>query len=326
MTLRLPDDWLWDSWFAVDGDVVHAFFLYAPRSLGNPDLRHWNARIGHAVSRDLRTWDVLPPAILPGGPGAFDDLATWTGSVIAHAGRWLMFYTGCRRKDGGRIQRIGLATSSDLVTWTKTDLAIEADPRWYEKLAATGEEHWRDPWAFLDADGTVHLLVTARANQGPLDGRGVIGHVRSGDLVAWEVCPPVSEAGEFRQLEVPQLVEIDGAWLVLFSAMQRDHSAARLARPGTVAQSGTHYLVGDGPLGPFSVAPGPFLVGGADTHLYAGRIVEWNGERYLLAWTDTEHGEFIGELSDPMLVRVRPNGGLTVDVPPGGRDQSVRRP
>jgi beta-fructofuranosidase len=36
VSLRLPDHWLWDFWFAVDGDDVHVFYLQAPRALGDP--------------------------------------------------------------------------------------------------------------------------------------------------------------------------------------------------------------------------------------------------------------------------------------------------
>ena len=85
--LRLADHWLWDFWFARDGEEVHIFYLQAPRSLGDPDLRHRNATIGHAVSRDGRDWSVLPDALGPGPEGTFDDLATWTGSVVRHDGR-----------------------------------------------------------------------------------------------------------------------------------------------------------------------------------------------------------------------------------------------
>ena len=50
MTVARPDHWLWDFWLADDGRTHHLFYLHAPKSLGNPDLRHRNARIGHASS------------------------------------------------------------------------------------------------------------------------------------------------------------------------------------------------------------------------------------------------------------------------------------
>ena len=146
MTLRLPGHWLWDFWFARDGEDVHVFYLQAPRALGDPDLRHRSATIGHAVSRDLRRWQVLPDALGPGSPGAFDDLATWTGSILRHAGRWHLFYTGIARAEDGAVQRIGRAVSDDLSGWEKQGLVLEADTRWYEPGT------WRDPWVERDGD------------------------------------------------------------------------------------------------------------------------------------------------------------------------------
>ena len=69
---------------------------------------------------------------------AFDDLATWTGSVIRHPdGTWFMFYTGATLTPAGNVQRIGFATSEDLMTWRKNpdNPVLQADPRWYEQLA-----------------------------------------------------------------------------------------------------------------------------------------------------------------------------------------------
>lgn len=317
MPLRLPAHWIWDFWFAQDGDDVHVFFLHAPRSLGDPELRHRNARIGHAVSRDLRTWRLLPQPIDVGAPGEFDDLATWTGSVLHADGRWHLFYTGISTSDDGKVQRIGSATSDDLVTWRKTGVVLEADPRHYERLHdGVREEAWRDPWVFHDADtGRFHMLVTARATHGPLDGRGVIGHATSHDLRTWHAEPPLSEPGEFYHLEVPQLVHLGDSWRIFFCAMPGDHSSARLARPGVSAEGGTHYLRSDEKLGPYTVAGDRFLVGGPDTRYYAGRLLAHRGRWHFFAWENRgPDGEFVGRLTDPMPVLLPADGTSPLQV------------
>src|SRR3954465_15185691 len=133
MPLCLPDKWVWDFWFARDAQH-HVFYLQAPRSLRRSELRHHNASIGHSVSSDLRSWRVLPDALHPGPSGSWDDLAIWIGSVLAHGSGSDLLYNGVARAEGGLVQRIGLATSDDLVRWTKrpANPVLEADPRWYE--------------------------------------------------------------------------------------------------------------------------------------------------------------------------------------------------
>jgi beta-fructofuranosidase len=120
MSLRLPDSWIWDSWYAFDGEYHHAFYLRASRALGDPHRRHRHPYVGHAISKDLQSWEVVADALAISDPPAFDDWTTWTGSVVRDdAGTWWMFYTGTTRGDGGDIQRIGAATSGDLMTWSK---------------------------------------------------------------------------------------------------------------------------------------------------------------------------------------------------------------
>jgi beta-fructofuranosidase len=141
----------------------------------------------------------------------------------------------------------------------------------------------------------------------------VIGHVRSGDLRSWEVGPPLSEPGEFGQLEVPQLVHVGGAWRVLFSAGARDHSATRLARPGTVPEGGTHYLVSSNKLGPYALDRDDFLLGDPRGRYYAGRLLRRCDDWLMFAWWNLEEGgRFIGELSDPMPLVVDADGSLSV--------------
>src|SRR3569833_4134345 len=82
MSFSLPDHWVWDFWLADDGQRFHLFFLHAPHNLCDPELRHRNARIGHATSADLTSWTFHGLAFAPGSPGSFDGSATWTGSVV----------------------------------------------------------------------------------------------------------------------------------------------------------------------------------------------------------------------------------------------------
>lgn len=66
------------------------------------------------------------------------------------------FYTALSRADHGHVQRIGVATSTDLLDWTTSpEPLVEADPRWYDKLADGNfeQERWRDPWVFADPGG-----------------------------------------------------------------------------------------------------------------------------------------------------------------------------
>jgi beta-fructofuranosidase len=129
--LRLADAWTWDFWLADDGRSYHLYFLQAPRSIGHPDVRHWNVCVGHAVSPDLADWTVVSDAITPSDGPAFDDVATWTGSVVrGRDGTWFMFYTGVGSREHGPRQRIGLATSADLQHWIKHpgSPVLDSDP------------------------------------------------------------------------------------------------------------------------------------------------------------------------------------------------------
>ena len=200
--LELDDRWIWDFWHVLDGGTHHLFFLSAPRSLGDPDLRHWNVAIGHATSPVLRDWTVHDDVLGPGEAGAFDDRTTWTGSVVRDGGGgWVMAYTGTSSVEDAKVQRIGIARSDDLFTWNRqTDGVLAVDSGHYEQLdpEVWFDEAWRDPWLFRH-DGRWHCFVTARANEGAPRDRGVIGHAVSDDLRSWEVLPPVSALREVSQ-------------------------------------------------------------------------------------------------------------------------------
>ncbi|MBO3100916.1 family 43 glycosylhydrolase [Cellulomonas fengjieae] len=302
--LELPDSWVWDFWLADDGESYHLFFLYASRALGDPDARHHRASVGHAVSTDLTSWTRVADALVRGDSPAFDDLATWTGSVVRHPdGTWFMFYTGATMTLGGNVQTIGYATSADLTTWTKSpdNPVLRADPRWYELLedGQWAEEAFRDPWVFADPDGDGwHMLVTARARTGPADSRGALGHAWSPDLRRWELRAPLTAPEDgFGHLEVAQVEDVDGTWVVVFSCLA---TSADTRTNGTSA--GVWVARGAGPLGPFDIANAQPLTG---SDLYSGRLVRRrDSARWLLLafHNDAADGTFVGSISDPMAV------------------------
>jgi hypothetical protein len=78
--------------------------------------------IGHATSEDGSTWikDPLNPVIVIGSPGSWDELQVFPmgGSIIYDGNIFKMWYGGGNSYSRWRI---GYATSSDGVTWTKDE-------------------------------------------------------------------------------------------------------------------------------------------------------------------------------------------------------------
>ena len=73
------------------------------------------------------------------------------------------------------MQRTALATSPDLINWTRhpANPVAEADRRWYETLESVpnGRVSWRDPKPILVGD-TYYATVNGREKDGPLQRRG----------------------------------------------------------------------------------------------------------------------------------------------------------
>lgn len=315
MGLRLPDKWIWDSWYAFDGEFYHAFYLHASRALGDPNRRHRNPIVGHAISRDLNEWTVLRDALIVSDSPAFDSWTTWTGSVIrADDGKWWMFYTGTSREDGGDVQTIGAAISDDLMTWQKlsSEPLVTADARWYEKLDKTlwHDEAWRDPWVFrFENDPTTwHMLVTARANHGDPRTRGVVGHATSSNLVNWQVQPPLSEPGQgFGQMEVFQFEVVDGVPLLIFCCGWRELAPERLKEFGQ--RDATYSLAVNGDLTALDFTKArPFM----HPMAYAGRIVRGPDGWVFIGFINEVDGQFVGELCDAVPVTADPVAGLVI--------------
>jgi beta-fructofuranosidase len=111
------------------------------------------------------------------------------------------------------------------------------------------------------------------------------------------VQPPLSKPGSgFSQLEVVQVVVVEGAPVVLFSCLGPQLSAGRR---DAGEQGGVWTLRPDSLLGPYDVTTATRLT---DESLYVGKLVQRrDGTWVLLAFVNQDpDGAFVGVLSDPL--------------------------
>ncbi|MBN8999424.1 MAG: hypothetical protein J0H54_08505 [Rhizobiales bacterium] len=318
MTIALPKQWIWDFWITRDGGLWHAYFLKADKSLGDPELRHRNVTQGHAVSTDLVNWLHLGTCFAPSPTKAWDDWTTWTGSVLRGPdGTAHLFYTGTSREGDGLHQRIGHATSFDMHSWQRVGdgLALDLSGPDYEEYHPDlwPDRAFRDPWVIRDPNGDGWLMFfTARVpGRAEPNAGGAIGFATSPDLYHWTIRPPVFAGGLFGQMEVPQVIEIEGRWYCFFCTWSHHWSSTYRQINPQAPVGGTHYLMADNPRGPWRVAPGPFLDGATPVRRYAGRIVRTGQGPMLMGFVHTTpEDEFVGEVSDPIALDVAADGTL----------------
>lgn len=324
MTLSLPDKWIWDSWYAHDGQRWHAYFLQADKSIGDPELRHFNVSQGHAVSDDLVNWEHKGTCFAPATHVAWDDYTTWTGSVVKDPdGVWHLFYTGSTHSEEGMYQRIGHATSTDMHSWVRVgdglclDLEGPVAEQHYEKDWIKGYWHdraMRDPWVMPDPDGDGWLMYfTARApGFDEANAAGAVGFATSKDLTNWTLELPVFVGG-YGQLEVPQVFQFEGNWYCLFCTHADHFSVEQAAKTPGGPVSGNHYLIGETPRGPWRVAPG-FLDGAFPAKRYAARVIGTEEGLFLMGFADGGREHFQGYIMNPEPVSVDGSGHLILSL------------
>ncbi|HSM55182.1 MAG TPA: family 43 glycosylhydrolase, partial [Candidatus Sulfomarinibacteraceae bacterium] len=194
--------------------VYHLFHLVLPR----------HSYIAHAISEDGLHWQRVQNALFISDPRAWDDDMLWTMHITPDPYRgegWRMFYTGLSIKDHGRIQRVGVARSDDLYTWEKDssgDFPLEVTATHYEHSLDQGRNwvSFRDPFFFED-DGRRYLIAAARVNQGPIVRRGCVALAEEVAENEFEFCPPLFHPRRYDDVEVPNLLKMDGRYYLIGS-------------------------------------------------------------------------------------------------------------
>jgi len=162
------------------GGLYHVFFIQSlPQEPG--EYMRTERWLGHITSPDLRHW-THQDSILPVVPGTWESKFIWAPKIIeSPIGQgWWMYYTGA---DEDVCQRIGLAFSSDLFNWVRSqDSPVYVPGRW----ADWEEGDWancRDPEVFAqDGDPNLYLFSTALTTHN----FGALGLATSQNGLDWE--------------------------------------------------------------------------------------------------------------------------------------------
>jgi sucrose-6-phosphate hydrolase SacC (GH32 family) len=180
--------------------VYHMFYQH------NPYGDEWNhMHWGHAVSRDLVTWEHKPIALWPSKARGEDHCFSGCAAVDI-SGRLVLLYTSI----GPRAPEQWIAVSEDPegLRWVKTN----ANP--VLTLAHHGDvriDDWRDPFVFRE--GAKWYMVVGGHRAG---GKGCICLYESNDLVGWTFLGIPFE-GEEKNWECPNLFRLGEKWVLIYS-------------------------------------------------------------------------------------------------------------
>jgi hypothetical protein len=200
----------------------HLFFIRNNTTLP-ADLTETD--FGHAISTDLYHWTQQPVAFAV-DRGEWDNWHLWAPSVFEYQGLYWMFYTGVTYWPGEfeRTQRIGLAVSSDLVTWN----------RYYDPVFDASQVNWtwsdplnslpafRDAFVMPDPRAPGSWLMYYTASLAADTAATVVGVAAStGDFHAWQDVKPLLITWRNYTYNIltesPHVFEHDGLWYLFIS-------------------------------------------------------------------------------------------------------------
>lgn len=117
-------------------------------------------------------------------------------------------------------------------------------------------------------------------------GRGCIARARSKDLLGWEVISPATDAGNFYEMEVPDLHFKNGRWYLLFATSSAAYSEKHKKEISPLTpQTVTLYYQSKTLLGKFNPVDNKEVLLDTETQTYTARVTkDMYGDNVVLAW------------------------------------------
>ena len=285
--------WPRDFAFIYAQGLFHLFYIRHAMNVVHDDSTEID--FGHAVSQDLTNWTQRDP-ILHVRPGSWDDLHVWAPSIIQRDGTYHLYYAGVTRVPYAYslYQRIGVATSEDLETWTRYDAPVYggnqapwafADSSRYEGC------QFRDPHVIEDPTRSDAWLMYYSATPREAANQLIVGVARNGmGLTAWEDLKPLwnTDAAHFQGFtESPCMFPHGGRWYLFFSTnsghpIRFQHAASPIA--DSTGWAGTYRLSDNAPGTDGWFAP-EYLKVGSHEYFAAANSSDHSIEIREMTWT-----------------------------------------
>ncbi len=235
--------------FKHDG-LYHLFYIRHNLTLPDDSTE---VDLGHAVSPDLWNWVQLDP-VIPVRDSSWDASHIWSPSLVEQGGVFYLFYTGVITRPGAysTFQRIGVATSTDLLQWNRMDQPVYSCDQvpWTVCDSVLSGSAFRDPFVMRDPAHPGQWLLYYSTYPAADSGGMVVGVASStGDLTQWSDLWPLWITNRNYTynpvVESPHVFQHNGLWYLFITT--------------TAGQPLTFYT-------------GPDPVGGASTWTYRGRL------------------------------------------------------
>jgi hypothetical protein len=213
--------------FTYDAGVFHLFYMRRDK-VADDELTE--KEFGHATSTDLVHWTELDP-ILHVQPTWWDSSHVWAPTILKRDDTWYLYYAGV-----GNVpypwpwqQRIGVATSTDLVNWTHYDEPVFTSHQVPWTLADSTQfdgSQLRDPFVMEDPDSAGQWLMVYVTVPDSARGQLIVGMARGdGGLAPWTDWGPLwsTDAAHYWGWEESPHVFAHGGLYYLFASTTSGH-------------------------------------------------------------------------------------------------------
>ena len=227
--------------FIHDAGLFHIFYMRHNLTVSDDSTE---TDLGHAVSTDLVNWTQLDP-VLHVQPATWDSLHIWAPTMIKSGSTWYMFYAGVNNQPfaWNWFQRIGVATSTDLMTWTRYDQPVytgNMEPWAFADSSNFDGAQFRDPFVMPDPANPSHWIMYFVTEAASARGQLIVGAARNdGGLTPWQDAGAMwctDAAHYWGWNESPLMFQHNGLWF-LFSTTPSGHPIGFRVGPSPLADS-----------------------------------------------------------------------------------------